>query len=221
MTRRPGQYYDRARSYDAALGRFMSLDPTGFGAGDTDLYRYVANDVMVNTDPSGLDEEPQSKGSDPSQPPSTYVPAGQSESMTATGKEAAQTRQGTRSVMGRGRPPKRGPATGSQPYNPLAPYETKGQDAQQQKARAKQQQQGPQAGAAEGKKIAELNAKLIQSMEGEIAALKALAEARAEILTLKAQLAQQQAQIDALKQRLDAIEKASANAPKASPTHSP
>ena len=36
-----GQYYDRARYYDAAIGRFMSRDPMGFRAGDADLYRYV------------------------------------------------------------------------------------------------------------------------------------------------------------------------------------
>ncbi len=48
------QYYDRARYYDEALGRFMGQDPAGFGAGDTDLYRYVGNDPTNDADPSGL-----------------------------------------------------------------------------------------------------------------------------------------------------------------------
>jgi RHS repeat-associated protein len=49
-----GQYYDRARYYDAAIGRFMSEDPMGFAAGDSDLYRYVRNDATDAADPSGL-----------------------------------------------------------------------------------------------------------------------------------------------------------------------
>lgn len=34
-----GLYYYRARWYDPANGRFISSDPTGFAAGDTNLYR--------------------------------------------------------------------------------------------------------------------------------------------------------------------------------------
>jgi RHS repeat-associated protein len=49
-----GQYFDHARNYDSSLGRFISLDPKGFAAGDRDLYRYVANDPTDETDPSGL-----------------------------------------------------------------------------------------------------------------------------------------------------------------------
>jgi hypothetical protein len=36
----------------------MSLDPIGFAAGDTNLYRYVGNKPTMATDPSGLWEEP-------------------------------------------------------------------------------------------------------------------------------------------------------------------
>ena len=49
-----GQYYDRARYYDEAIGRFMGQDPMGFQAGDADLYRYVGNGPTNATDPSGL-----------------------------------------------------------------------------------------------------------------------------------------------------------------------
>lgn len=42
------------RVYDATLGRFTTRDPLGFGAGDTNLYRYVGNDPVNRTDPSGL-----------------------------------------------------------------------------------------------------------------------------------------------------------------------
>ena len=48
-----GQYYDHARGYDAAIGRFMSLDPMGFAAGDANIYRYVENAPGGFTDPTG------------------------------------------------------------------------------------------------------------------------------------------------------------------------
>lgn len=49
-----GLYYNRARYYDSTLGRFISEDPLGFGGQDTNLYRYVANNPINATDPSGL-----------------------------------------------------------------------------------------------------------------------------------------------------------------------
>jgi RHS repeat-associated protein len=52
-----GQYYYRARYYDARVGRFLSTDPIGFSAGDANLYRYVGNSPTNATDPSGLDGE--------------------------------------------------------------------------------------------------------------------------------------------------------------------
>jgi len=51
-----GQYYDRARFYDAATGRFMGQDPMAFGGGDSNLYRYVTNGPANSTDPTGLDD---------------------------------------------------------------------------------------------------------------------------------------------------------------------
>jgi RHS repeat-associated protein len=48
-----GLYYYRARYYDAAIGRFISEDPMGFGAGDSNLYRYVGNSPTNFTDPTG------------------------------------------------------------------------------------------------------------------------------------------------------------------------
>ena len=49
-----GLYYDHARYYDAVIGRFVTQDPKGFPAGDTDLYRYIANQPTGQSDPSGL-----------------------------------------------------------------------------------------------------------------------------------------------------------------------
>jgi RHS repeat-associated protein len=46
--------YNRARYYDASTGRWMSQDPEGFKAGDSNLYRYVNNGPTNGTDPSGL-----------------------------------------------------------------------------------------------------------------------------------------------------------------------
>jgi RHS repeat-associated protein len=48
-------YYSRARYYDATTGRWISQDPLGFDAGDSNLYRYVNNQPTRGTDPSGLD----------------------------------------------------------------------------------------------------------------------------------------------------------------------
>jgi RHS repeat-associated protein len=49
-----GLDYYRARYYDSANGRFISEDPIGFAAGDTNLTRYVGNSPTNGTDPSGL-----------------------------------------------------------------------------------------------------------------------------------------------------------------------
>jgi RHS repeat-associated protein len=48
-----GLYYYRARYFDANVGRFISTDPIGFEAGDSNLYRYVNNSSTLFTDPSG------------------------------------------------------------------------------------------------------------------------------------------------------------------------
>ena len=43
------------RWYDSSVGRWISEDPTGFAAGDTNTYRYVGNSPANAVDPSGLD----------------------------------------------------------------------------------------------------------------------------------------------------------------------
>jgi RHS repeat-associated protein len=49
-----GLDYYRARYYDASVGRFISEDPLGFEARDGNLTRYVLNNPVNGTDPSGL-----------------------------------------------------------------------------------------------------------------------------------------------------------------------
>jgi RHS repeat-associated protein len=49
-----GIYYDRARSYNPATGRFLQQDPLGLAAGDVNIYRYVGNNPVTLSDPSGL-----------------------------------------------------------------------------------------------------------------------------------------------------------------------
>ncbi len=49
-----GNYYYRARIYSPTLGRFLSTDPMGYGAGDANLYRYVYNNSVRYGDPYGL-----------------------------------------------------------------------------------------------------------------------------------------------------------------------
>lgn len=49
-----GLYYNRARWFSPALGRFLSEDPLGFNAGDSNLYRYAGGDPVNFRDPSGM-----------------------------------------------------------------------------------------------------------------------------------------------------------------------
>lgn len=43
-----------ARDYDPVTGRWISPDPIGFAGGDANLYRYVLDEPVNGTDPSGL-----------------------------------------------------------------------------------------------------------------------------------------------------------------------
>jgi RHS repeat-associated protein len=47
------QYYFRARYYTPSIGRFDSEDPLKFAAQDPNLYRYIGNNPLMSTDPSG------------------------------------------------------------------------------------------------------------------------------------------------------------------------
>jgi RHS repeat-associated protein len=71
-----GLYYNRARWYNPATGSFLSRDPTGYAAGDANLYRYVANNPLSFTDPTGLSGSGGSGGSGGSS--GGGVPAGSS-----------------------------------------------------------------------------------------------------------------------------------------------
>ena len=46
--------YNRARWYDAEVGRWVSEDPLGFAAGDINTARYVGNQIVDMIDPTGL-----------------------------------------------------------------------------------------------------------------------------------------------------------------------
>ena len=50
-----GLLHFRHRDYSPTLGRWTSLDPLRYDAGDVNLYRIVFNAPTVYTDPSGLD----------------------------------------------------------------------------------------------------------------------------------------------------------------------
>lgn len=49
-----GLYDYRNRFYDPWLGRFLQTDPTGFDAGDMNLFRYCGDDPVDRGDPMGL-----------------------------------------------------------------------------------------------------------------------------------------------------------------------
>src|SRR5438067_466379 len=52
-----GLYEFRNRFYYPALGRFLQSDPTGFDAGDANLFRYCGGDPINGSDPFGLGEQ--------------------------------------------------------------------------------------------------------------------------------------------------------------------
>jgi len=49
-----GIYEYRNRAYHPGLGRFLSEDPMGFAAGDSNMFRYCGGDPVNWTDPFGL-----------------------------------------------------------------------------------------------------------------------------------------------------------------------
>ena len=51
--RNMGLYFNKARWYDPQLGRFISVDPIGFGSGETNHYRFAGNSPQNASDPSG------------------------------------------------------------------------------------------------------------------------------------------------------------------------
>ncbi len=55
--------------YHPNLGRFIQPDPSGFDAGDTDLYRFVDNNPVNDTDPSGLQKQMPQPAPGKGQPP--------------------------------------------------------------------------------------------------------------------------------------------------------
>jgi len=48
-----GLYYYRTRTYSPCWGRFFQVDTIGYVGGDNNLYAYVGNDPLNNTDPNG------------------------------------------------------------------------------------------------------------------------------------------------------------------------
>jgi RHS repeat-associated protein len=53
-----GIYDYRHRYYLPSIGRFLETDPTGFDAGDMNLFRYCGDDPVDKSDPTGLIENP-------------------------------------------------------------------------------------------------------------------------------------------------------------------
>ncbi len=115
-----GQYFDHARWYNASVGRFNRVDPTGFSAGDRNLYRYADNAPTDATDSSGLDV---SGGSE--QSPPAPLPPIPSKSMPASDAPKTDTNvsqsSGAKPPKARGRvdepPGGSEPGTGNQPFN--------------------------------------------------------------------------------------------------------
>jgi RHS repeat-associated protein len=69
-------YYYRARTYDPGIGRFIQRDPLSFAAGDVNLYRYVQNNPVNLTDPTGLAWFKESDHDYKAGRPNTIIPEG-------------------------------------------------------------------------------------------------------------------------------------------------
>jgi RHS repeat-associated protein len=54
--RQAGDHPCHARRYDPSKGVFITRNPLGYAGGDANLYRYVHNDPIDRTDPSGLED---------------------------------------------------------------------------------------------------------------------------------------------------------------------
>ena len=71
-------YYDQARNYNPATGRFLQQDPLGLAAGDVNVYRYVFNEPTNLVDPSGLKPAYIDGSGNVSSPPSSSAGPGNS-----------------------------------------------------------------------------------------------------------------------------------------------
>ncbi len=63
-------------SFSPNLGRWLQQDPTGYAAGDSNLYRYVGNAPTRAMDPSGLASVPKSECPSTETRPPTLKEAG-------------------------------------------------------------------------------------------------------------------------------------------------
>jgi|GEM_PF-4671461 len=70
-----GLQYGRSRWSSPNAGVFQTSEPIGFKGGDENLYRYVANDPVSLTDPSGLEIPPRGGYPNPPEnpPPPGYI----------------------------------------------------------------------------------------------------------------------------------------------------
>jgi RHS repeat-associated protein len=60
---------ERNREYDPAEMRWLQNDPSGFGGGDTNLYRALSDSPAANSDPSGLTDAPGRSSGTMARPP--------------------------------------------------------------------------------------------------------------------------------------------------------
>ncbi len=95
LEERTGLSDNRARWYEPGTGRFINEDPSGFSGGDANLFRYVGNDPLDRTDPSGLAAKWAQQAAKSSVPAAGFAGLGQQGGITVSGGSTLEVKAPT------------------------------------------------------------------------------------------------------------------------------
>ena len=95
LEERTGLSDNRARWYEPGTGRFINEDPSGFKGGDANLFRYVGNDPLDRTDPSGLAAKWAQQAAKSAVPAAGFAGLGQNYATTTSAATTSQIKAST------------------------------------------------------------------------------------------------------------------------------